>query len=131
MRGFRGDFGKTGEGGAGKAATSQSLLQARVVGILLFEFGQQYLHVLQLTGFFPILDQQHPCAAVGRVTTQDLFELLLRRFHLLQVVQVGGQYITVVVVVRRQFHRPREGEQGVFILVMGHQPQAQLLLQQG
>lgn len=35
----------------------QALLQRRVIGVQLFQFRQQDLHILQLTGFLPIVDQ--------------------------------------------------------------------------
>ena len=50
---------------------SQPLLQCRVIRVLLLKLCQQYLHILQLPGFFPVTDQQHPRLAIGRLALQQ------------------------------------------------------------
>lgn len=79
--------------------TLQTLLQHRVVGILLLKLRQQYLDILQLTGFFPVLNQQHPGLAVGGLVLNDLRQLLLRRLKLVQGMQGNRQIVAIVVVV--------------------------------
>jgi len=47
------------------------LLQGGIVRILLFELRQQHLYVLQLATLFPIIDEQYPRFAIGRMALDD------------------------------------------------------------
>ena len=76
----------------------QALLQRRVVRILLFKLCQQHLHILQLAGFLPVIDQQHPGFAIGRVALDDFFQLALGGLQFLLGVQGGGQVVAVILV---------------------------------
>ncbi|MCY1186089.1 hypothetical protein D3C76_951140 [compost metagenome] len=62
----------------------QPLLNQRIIRVLLLQLGEQNLYILKLPGFLPVIDQQKPCLAVGRLALQDCFELLLRSFHLFE-----------------------------------------------
>lgn len=80
----------------------QALLEQRIVRILPLEFGQQHLYVLQLPGFLPVLNQQHPRTPIRRFPAQHGLQLFLRSLDLLQVMQSDGQAVAVVEVVRLQ-----------------------------
>ncbi len=83
----------------------QTLLQRRIVGVQLFKLRQQDLNILQLAGLLPIVDQQHPCLAVGGVALDNFLQLFQRRFHFLLGMQGGRQVIAVMAVLGLQFHR--------------------------
>ena len=107
------------------------MLYCRIVGVQLFKLGEQYLHILQLPAFFPVVDQQHPRLAIGRMALDDFLQLLLRRFQFFCAVKSGGEVVAVIFVVRLQLHRFGQTEQGVFALAMVQQPQPQGMLQIG
>ncbi|MNC28241.1 hypothetical protein D3C75_764400 [compost metagenome] len=106
-------------------------MQHGIVRVLPLQFGQQYLHVLQLAGFLPVLDQQHPCPAIGRLAAEHGFQLLLRGVELFQFMQGDRQCIAVVGVVRVQLDGAGQGQQGVFALLVAVQPEPQFVLQKG
>ena len=79
------------------------MLQRRIVRVQLLQLSQQNLYVLQLTAFLPVIDQQDPRLAVGRVALDDFLQLFLRRFQLLRTVQGGCKVVAVVLVIGFQF----------------------------
>ena len=110
---------------------SKPLLQRRIIGVHLFELGQQDLHVLQLPAFLPVIDQQHPSLAIVGMSLNDFLQLFLRRFELLLTVQRGGQVVAVIAVIGLKFDGLGQAEQGEFALLVMQQPEPQGMLQVG
>ena len=82
-----------------------------------------------MTGLFPVANQQQTRLAIGGLALQQLFQLTLRRFQLLQLMQGNSELIAVLAVVWLQFNGFGQTQQRVFGLPVIEQPNPQRVLQ--